>query len=98
MRLLVIGARVGALLEAAGLPAEEVMFVPGSAARITATVRQILFKIDEWRSEAGVERSIRAPAATLSIVAAEMLSSALNGQHVHRQHGVRAHTGQPDAE
>lgn len=47
---------MAALLESAGLPVEQDMFVPGSAARITATVRQILFKVDEWQAEAGVQR------------------------------------------
>lgn len=55
-RLLVIGARVAALLEGAGVAIEEVMPVPGSAARITATVRQILFKIDEWQATASFAR------------------------------------------
>lgn len=55
-RLVAVGARVAALLEAGGSAIEEDMFVPGSAARITATVRQILFKIDEWQAEAGVHR------------------------------------------
>lgn len=55
-RLLAVGARVATLLENAGFSVEEDMFVPGSAARITATVRQILFKIDEWQTEADVQR------------------------------------------
>lgn len=55
-RLVAVGARIAALLERAGLAPEEDMFVPGSAARITATVRQILFKVDEWRTAAGVQR------------------------------------------
>lgn len=55
-RLVAVGARVAALLEGAGLPIETDMFVPGSAARITATVRQILLKIDEWSAEKGGRR------------------------------------------
>lgn len=51
-RLIAVGARVAALLENAGLSIEEDMFVPGSAGRITSTVRQILLKIDEWQAEA----------------------------------------------
>jgi F-type H+-transporting ATPase subunit gamma len=53
-RLLAVGSRVAASLEHEGLRVEEDFLVPGSAARITATVRQILLKIDEWRQEAGV--------------------------------------------
>lgn len=56
VRLLAVGARVASLLESAGVAVEADMLVPGSAARITATVRQIVFKIDEWRAQAGVQR------------------------------------------
>ena len=55
-RLIAVGARVAGLLEAAGSIVEEVMLVPASAARITATVRQLLLKIEEWRFERHVER------------------------------------------
>jgi F-type H+-transporting ATPase subunit gamma len=55
-RLLAVGARAAALIEDAGFFVEEDLFVPGSAARITATVRQILLKVDEWQAEAGVVR------------------------------------------
>lgn len=54
--LIAVGARTGALLETAGFTVEVEMFVPGSATRITATVRQILLTLDEWRTEAGIER------------------------------------------
>lgn len=50
-RLLVIGARAAGQLEDAGRTIEETFFVPGSAARIAATVQQILVKLDEWRGE-----------------------------------------------
>ncbi|NIP73232.1 MAG: F0F1 ATP synthase subunit gamma [Gammaproteobacteria bacterium] len=53
--MLAVGARAAGQLESAGHRVEEDLFVPGSAARITATVQQILLKIDEWRSETGVE-------------------------------------------
>ena len=56
VRLVAVGARVAALLENAGHAVEEDMFVPGSAERITATVRQILFKVDDWQAEARVQR------------------------------------------
>lgn len=50
-RILAVGSRVAANLEERGQPVEEDFLVPGSAARITATVQQILSKIDEWRGE-----------------------------------------------
>jgi F-type H+-transporting ATPase subunit gamma len=52
--LLAVGARVAASLEQADQNIEEDFLVPGSADQITATVQQILFKIDEWREQAGV--------------------------------------------
>lgn len=55
-RLIAVGARVAALLDHAGLVVEADMFVPGSAARITSTVRQILLKVEEWQREAEGQR------------------------------------------
>ncbi|MDT8384711.1 MAG: F0F1 ATP synthase subunit gamma [Gammaproteobacteria bacterium] len=52
--ILAVGARVAASLEQAGQAIEEDFMVPGSAERITATVQQILLKVDEWREQAGV--------------------------------------------
>lgn len=52
--LLAVGARAAAQLEASGQRVEEDFLVPGAAARITATVQQILLKMDDWRSEANV--------------------------------------------
>lgn len=52
--LLAVGARVAASLESEGQPIEENFFVPGSASQITATVQQILLKLDEWREQTGV--------------------------------------------
>ena len=52
--LLAVGARVAASLEHAGEHIEEDFLVPGSASQITATVQQILLKLDEWREQAGV--------------------------------------------
>jgi len=52
--LLAVGARVAATLEQAGQPVEEDFLVPGAANQITATVQQILLKIDEWREQAEV--------------------------------------------
>lgn len=55
-RLIAVGARVANQLAAAGYPIDTIMLVPGSAARITVTVRQVLLKIEEWRSESRGER------------------------------------------
>ncbi len=52
--LLAVGARVAASLEHEGQRIEENFFLPGSASQITATVQQILLKLDEWREQAGV--------------------------------------------
>jgi F-type H+-transporting ATPase subunit gamma len=52
---LAVGARAAASLEHAGQVIEEDFLVPGSAEQITATVQQILLKVDEWRQEAGVQ-------------------------------------------
>lgn len=52
--LLAVGARVAASLEHMRQPIEEDFLVPGSADQITATVQQILLKVDEWREQAGV--------------------------------------------
>lgn len=56
LRLMAVGSRVASLLEQAGQTVEEDMFVPSSAERITATVRQILLKIEDWQAEAGISR------------------------------------------
>ncbi|KAA3633243.1 MAG: F0F1 ATP synthase subunit gamma, partial [Proteobacteria bacterium] len=53
-RTLVVGARVTDHLEQAGRRVENVLPAPGSAARITDTVQQILLKIDEWRTQSGI--------------------------------------------
>lgn len=54
--LLVVGARLAARLEQAGLPVQADFLVPGSATRIAASVQQILLKVDEWRTDHGVEQ------------------------------------------
>lgn len=54
-RILAVGSRVAANLEQAGEVIEGDFQVPGSAARITATVQQVLLKIDDWRSEGNVQ-------------------------------------------
>jgi F-type H+-transporting ATPase subunit gamma len=55
-RIIAVGARVAALLEARGLRPEQDMFVPASAARIGATVRQVLLALDEWQVSGRTER------------------------------------------
>lgn len=52
--LLAVGARVAASLVSADQKVEEVFLVPGSADQITATVQQILLKVDEWRAQSRV--------------------------------------------
>ncbi|MGR9085605.1 MAG: F0F1 ATP synthase subunit gamma [Gammaproteobacteria bacterium] len=49
--ILAVGTRVAARLEELGHPIEEIFFTPGSPSGITATVRQILGKLDEWQSQ-----------------------------------------------
>lgn len=49
--VLVIGARIDALVRAMGHAVEESFFVPGSVDGITATVQQILLKMDQWQEE-----------------------------------------------
>lgn len=56
LRLLAVGARAGSLLEHAGQPVEETLFVPGSAQRITATVRHLLLKVEAWQHQDRVAR------------------------------------------
>jgi len=53
-RLLAVGSRVAANLEQSGQFVEEDLLMPGSAARITATVQQVLLIIDEWRSQGDI--------------------------------------------
>jgi F-type H+-transporting ATPase subunit gamma len=52
--VLAVGARVSASLEHHGQAIEEDFLVPGTAQQITATVQQILLKVDEWREQVGV--------------------------------------------
>jgi F-type H+-transporting ATPase subunit gamma len=50
-QILVIGSRVAANLEHAGQTVDEELQLPGSAARITATVQKVLLKIEDWREQ-----------------------------------------------
>jgi len=52
--LLAVGARVQASLEQQDQAVEDNFQLPGSASQITATVQQILLKIDDWREQQGV--------------------------------------------
>ena len=54
-RILSIGARLSMTLEARNIDMDECFFIPGSVAEITPSVRQILIKLDGWRTQ-GVER------------------------------------------
>ncbi|HVY66826.1 MAG TPA: F0F1 ATP synthase subunit gamma [Gammaproteobacteria bacterium] len=53
-----VGTRAAELLADAGLVPAAQMPMPGSAAGITATVRQILLNIDAWQLEAGLPRVV----------------------------------------
>jgi len=53
-RVLAVGARAASGLEREGLPVEEDLVVPGSAAGITTTVQQLLLKLDEWREQGDI--------------------------------------------
>jgi F-type H+-transporting ATPase subunit gamma len=50
-RILAVGSRVDARLCERGHPVEETFMTPGSPAAITATVREILRKLDEWQDQ-----------------------------------------------
>lgn len=50
-RVLAVGARTDAALSGRGHPVEESFFTPGAPLAITATVRQILFKLEEWQGD-----------------------------------------------
>ncbi|NIR30464.1 MAG: F0F1 ATP synthase subunit gamma [Gammaproteobacteria bacterium] len=54
-RVLVVGALAAASLEEAAQPLEEILPAPGAASRITATVQQMLVRVDAWRSRDGVD-------------------------------------------
>lgn len=54
VRVLVVGARMTPLLAEAGLPADETLGLPGSAARVTALVDQLFLTLDAWQTEINV--------------------------------------------
>jgi F-type H+-transporting ATPase subunit gamma len=49
LAVIAVGVRTAALLENAGQPAETTLEVPGSVSGITATVHDLLARIEEWR-------------------------------------------------
>lgn len=55
-RWVAVGARAASLLEQSGQSVDRALLLPGSAERITATVRQVLLAIDAWQHRDGVER------------------------------------------
>jgi F-type H+-transporting ATPase subunit gamma len=55
VRTVAVGVRAAEELAAAGLWVEGEYFTPSSSEAITATVQQLLLKLDEWQSEAGVD-------------------------------------------
>ena len=50
-----VGARVAEQLEESGQPVEGDYLTPSSSERITATVQQLLLKIDEWQNERAID-------------------------------------------
>ncbi|MGE0459778.1 MAG: F0F1 ATP synthase subunit gamma [Vicinamibacterales bacterium] len=54
VRVLAVGARLTPLVQEAGLPPDDTLSLPGSAARITALVDRILVVLDGWRADPGV--------------------------------------------
>ncbi len=54
--VIAVGARLRALLEPAGFAFAAELPVPGSAARITHTVRRVLLEIDAWQRERRAHR------------------------------------------
>lgn len=55
VRTVAVGARAAEELAAAGHWVESEYFTPSSSEAITATVQQLLVKLDEWQGEAGVD-------------------------------------------
>jgi F-type H+-transporting ATPase subunit gamma len=55
-RVLVVGTRIATRIEQTGQAVEENFLAPSSVARITASIQQILLKIDEWHPEKGADR------------------------------------------
>ncbi|MBK0399533.1 F0F1 ATP synthase subunit gamma [Limibaculum sp. M0105] len=55
-RILAIGARAAARLEALGLEPDTIFFQPGSAAGLTDTAGSVIVEIEDWRNRRGIER------------------------------------------
>ncbi|RJX35789.1 MAG: hypothetical protein C4531_01270 [Desulfurivibrio sp.] len=56
VKLLVIGARMAARLEAAGFAIDQQFWVPGSVNGINATVYQLLLSVEGWLKQHGIAR------------------------------------------
>jgi len=54
-RIVTVGARMSMVFEARKIEMDECFFIPGSVAEITASVRQLLIKLDGWQT-AGVSK------------------------------------------
>lgn len=54
--LLTVGMRVTNRLEDAGYPSDYIAAVPSSVAGITPAVQELLWRMEQWRNEDGVER------------------------------------------
>ncbi len=58
-RRIAVGARAAARLEAAGVPAEAVLRLPGSVGGVVETAYQLIARVDRWTGE-GVDRVLLA--------------------------------------
>jgi len=56
--ILAVGSRAAAQLEACGQNVEASLDVPSSIAGITATVHDVLLRIEEWREQRGIEMAV----------------------------------------
>ncbi len=54
-RVLTVGSLAAARLEEDAQPVEETLAAPGAASRITATVQQMLVRVDAWQTRGGVD-------------------------------------------
>ncbi|MDY6941699.1 MAG: F0F1 ATP synthase subunit gamma [Pseudomonadota bacterium] len=54
-RLLVVGDRAGAHLEALGYPPETILMTPSAASAITTTVTELLIQLDQWQQAAKLD-------------------------------------------
>jgi F-type H+-transporting ATPase subunit gamma len=76
LRLLAVGARAAARLEAAGAGVETVLTLPGAVAGLTTVVQNVLVTLDRWRA-AGIGRVLAVHNQRLEHVAAVPTTSVL---------------------